>query len=134
MEHNPWRAVHACQDLATRFYHNLDRNAVEAVAAAFASDGVWVRQNGEARGRGAILDVLRSRPADTVTRHLLANVVVDLDGEEAARISYELSVFVRHGDAAPRLQSVLTGEDHTAFSAGHWLFTRKRAVPLLSLA
>lgn len=132
MDIGRWQAVQACLDLATRFYHFLDRGDAQHVAASFTSDAVWIRQNGEVCGQDAILTAVQARSAGMATRHLLANVVVDLDGEDAARITYELSVYLRHGDAPPKLAAVLTGEDRAIRVDGQWRFAFKRAQPFFA--
>lgn len=121
-----------CIAAATRFFHHLDRGDYAGVAALIAEDGVWVRQGKELVGPGAVLDALRARPADFVTRHLLSNVLVDITGDGEATVAYELSVYGQTGAEPPRHLSIMTGEDRLVRTEAGWRIRSKRARPVFS--
>lgn len=121
-----------CTVAMTRFFHHLDRGHHEAVAALMAEDGIWVRQGKELVGPGAVLEALRARPADFVTRHLLSNLLVEITGDSEATVAYELSVYGQTGTEAPRHLSILTGEDRLVHTAAGWRIRLKKARPVFS--
>ncbi|MGH9133048.1 MAG: nuclear transport factor 2 family protein [Ilumatobacteraceae bacterium] len=63
-----------------------DQRQFAALADLYTVDGVVVRPNGQRlEGRAAIEGAYAAGPPDRVTRHLCANVRVDVDGPDAAR-------------------------------------------------
>lgn len=117
----------ACADITVRFFHHLDRRNYDAVAALIADDGIWHRQGSDLVGPASVLGALQARPDTLVTRHLVNNVVVDGADDRAARVSYELSVFVQEAMAKPRHLAVMTGADLLERQGAHWRIKRKKA-------
>jgi hypothetical protein len=68
----------------------------------FAPDGVWHRQGKQLRGPDAVMDAMKQRPAGFTTRHLITNVIVDVDGSDAASARFYMTVFVHEGTEAPK--------------------------------
>ena len=101
----------ACADVACRFFRYLDRRHYDELAGLFAPDGIWVRQGAQLRGRDAIVAALAQRPAGLVTRHLISNVWVEVESEEAARVHYDVSVYAQTMPAAARHSQILSGVD-----------------------
>lgn len=80
-------AIAGCCDTIARAARLADLQQHEAFAALFTADAELQRPGGGwLRGREAILAAYRERPADRLTRHLVAGTVVDLlaDGEATA--------------------------------------------------
>jgi hypothetical protein len=119
-----------CSKVLIRFFHYLDRREYEKLAALMAKQGVWHRRGTELVGREGVLTALRARQPDFVTRHLVANVVVDWPGGDLATAGYELSVYAQDGAKPPRHLSIMTGEDQLERTNGNWLITSKKAEPL----
>ncbi len=126
----PHEAEWACASASTRFFHCLDRRDYSGLVALMTDGGVWVRGGTRLSGGPAILDALRDRPAGLTTRHLLSNLVVDLEAEGLARVSYELSVFMRDGESPARLSVMMTGEDRLEHDGRAWRIQLKQARPL----
>ena len=76
----------ACQRVIVDSATFNDRREFAALAALYTADGVVVRPSGERlEGRAAIAEAYAAGPSERVTRHLCANVRVEVDGPDAAR-------------------------------------------------
>lgn len=125
----------ACASVATRFFHELDRNNYAGLARLLAPDGRWIRQGTELAGPEAVLRALEARPAERTTRHILANVVADVVAAEGrATVGYDLLVYTGGGTAPPHLSSILSGTDELVERDGRWLILLKRASPVFRFA
>lgn len=84
--------VHDCTQLIARFALANDARDADALAEMFVEDGVFVRPTKPDQpyaGREAIREAFRAKPASLITRHLVANIVVDvLSATEARAQSY----------------------------------------------
>ena len=82
----------ACRELVLRAALHADANAPAPLAGLFTEDAVLARPNAEPlHGRTAIQKAYEQRPADRLTRHLVTNIVVDIESATQARaISYVL--------------------------------------------
>lgn len=89
----------ACCELIYRFYRHLDKREPEALDACMARDGTYLRPSGKVLPAGAelIADLKRSPPTMTLV-HLLTNLFVDVQGEEA-RVRGYMTVFNHEGPA-----------------------------------
>ncbi|ODT68575.1 MAG: hypothetical protein ABS75_20125 [Pelagibacterium sp. SCN 63-23] len=76
------QAEHACHRLVIAAYSLMDQGRYEESAALFTEDAVWVRGGKPVNGRDAILASLRQRPSGDLSRHLITNVLVDIEGDE----------------------------------------------------
>jgi hypothetical protein len=111
---------------------HLDARDLGAYARLFCEDGEWTGATGSAVGPAAIQAMLEESlpgnppaPGET-TWHLMANPVVDLDGDRAsARVMW---VLLRR-DAGDRPGIAVTGhyEDVLACEDGRWKFKRREA-------
>ena len=93
------------------------------VAALYAHDGVMFRPTASdtpMRGRGAILDAFRARPART-TRHICSNIVIHVESAAAARGESAMLLFT--GGPEP-----LVGSFHDRFvlTSDGWRFAERR--------
>lgn len=78
-------AESACRDVVRRAAMKLDANDLDGFAALFTRDAVVVRPGKEPlRGVEALLESYRARPPGHMTRHLVADSVVDLRGPDEA--------------------------------------------------
>ena len=128
-------AEHACASVCTRFYHHLDRREHGQLAALMAGDGVWMRQGKAVTGPQAVLESLAAASPDRMTRHLLCNVIIELlDGGGAARVGYDLAVFVQEGAGPAKQSGIFTGEDRLAHDGTVWCIVHKEASVLFRLS
>lgn len=88
-----------CAQLLARFYRHLDDRAYRETADLFLKDGEWLRMGELLSGRDRILSVLEQRSQSMAIRHLLSNVVVDVDGADSATVQAYVTVFIHHGGA-----------------------------------
>jgi uncharacterized protein (TIGR02246 family) len=86
--------VQECTQLIARFAQRNDARDADALAEMFVKDGVFIRPtkpDQPYKGRESIRDAFRAKPANIVTRHVVANVVVDVvSASEAKAQSYLL--------------------------------------------
>jgi len=129
------RAIEAdCERLIKRYVNLNDAQDWEAVAALYTEDARFARPSkpGEfIEGREAILASFLARPP-RAQRHIIANVVVDVEGPASARA---FSVIVLYqGDPAPEgrlpamsADSPLVGTftDRLALTADGWRFAER---------
>jgi uncharacterized protein (TIGR02246 family) len=126
------RAEQECTAVTTRFFHCLDRRDDAGVAALLTEDGVWVRQGKRLEGPAAVLQTLQARPAGRTTRHLVANIVVDLVTAHEAAVAYEVSVYPQQDGETVRLSAIMTGVDRLLRTDAGWRIGHKEAQPLFS--
>lgn len=132
-----WIDTLACRTLIETSVRHVDAGDAQAFAALFTEDAVLVRPNGsQLEGRTAIQAAYAQRAADRITRHLVTNVAVTLEGDDRAQArSYVLlwtgstpeadPVYGRRADARQ-----LVGEfDDTLTKAadGSWRLQRRHA-------
>ncbi|MXO58976.1 nuclear transport factor 2 family protein [Altererythrobacter salegens] len=87
MNHDERRAIEAdCTRLINHYVNLNDAQDWEGCAALYTEDAVFRRPSGgdPVHGREAILASFRARPA-RAQRHVIANVVVDVEGPATAR-------------------------------------------------
>ena len=95
------RAIEAdCERLIKRYVNLNDAQDWPAVAALYTEDAVFRRPSGgdAIEGREAILASFLARPP-RVQRHVIANVVVDVEDETHARAF--CAILLYQGDPAP---------------------------------
>jgi hypothetical protein len=112
-----------CARLVSLYANLNDVADWEAVANLYAVDGAMARPTAPDAlivGRAAILEAFRARPPRT-TRHICANIVVDVEGPTAARAESAMLLFT--GSGAP-----LVGSFHDRFiqTAEGWRFAERR--------
>jgi uncharacterized protein (TIGR02246 family) len=81
-----------CRDLVLRAAAKADANDPGGLADLFAEDAVLARPNAQPlHGREAIRKAYEQRPAERITRHLVTNIVVEVESPTSARaLSYVL--------------------------------------------
>jgi ketosteroid isomerase-like protein len=133
-ETNVWLAKAAIGELITRYAALNDAGDWDAVAALYTDEGRMSRPTAPddfIAGRTAILAAFRSRPL-RATRHIVANVLVTLDGETEARASSQVLLYtgVSEGAGIP-VQSanpplVGTYLDRLTRTDQRWRFVERR--------
>ncbi|MDF3872855.1 nuclear transport factor 2 family protein [Pseudomonas putida] len=88
----------ACSRLIADFAHYVDSKEYESLVALFTEDGSFERRGEVLKGRAAILEAMRARPADVVTRHVCTNIRIDQVASNSAVGTCTLLLF--HGSAA----------------------------------
>jgi uncharacterized protein (TIGR02246 family) len=79
--------VQACQEVVLRAAACVDAGDATALAALFTEDAVLVRPGAEPLvGRTAIHATYAQRPAERITRHLVSNMLVDIESPKQARV------------------------------------------------
>ncbi len=134
-EARAWAAKAAIADLITRYAVLNDTADWQAVAALYTEDGRMSRPSAPDQfisGRAAILAAFEARPR-RASRHIVANILVTLDGELRARAASQVLLYT--GTAAadggpPQLTAgpPLIGSfaDTLAKTAEGWRFTERR--------
>jgi ketosteroid isomerase-like protein len=76
----------SCAKTIRKYAIAADGDDVEAFADLFEPDAIWQRPDGKTyRGHGEIRAIYAARPAGGFSRHLVSNIVVDLNDSENAR-------------------------------------------------
>jgi hypothetical protein len=124
----------ACERLLIEYVRRVDFGEASRLADLFVADGVWEAEELVLDGREAIRAhfLRREGVVRRVSRHFLANVAIDIDGDEASGLSYFANVrFDRpEGDLSLPVRAGLpkyTGEYHADFvrtDADGWRFAR----------
>ena len=120
-----------CIEVATRFFHFLDRSEFDRLASLFVADGCWVRQGVPLTGPGEIRRAMEGRAKDVTTRHLISNIIVDPAEPATVHLSYDVSVFSKTKEAPPRHVQILSGRDKLVLVDGRWKIAHKEAGPVL---
>lgn len=112
-----------CARLVNLYANLNDAGDWEAVAALYAVDGLMTRPTAPDQpivGRESILAAFLARPART-TRHICANIVIDVEGPTAARGESAMLLFT--GTAAPLVGSF---RDRFVLTNEGWRFAERR--------
>jgi hypothetical protein len=128
-------AERACERLLIEYVRRVDFGEASRLADLFVEDGVWEADALVLDGREAIRAhfLRRERVVRRVSRHFLANVAIDVDGDGSAAAGLAYFANVRHdrpeGDLALPVPAGLpkyTGEYRVDFvrTADGWRFTR----------
>jgi uncharacterized protein (TIGR02246 family) len=124
--------LEAIRRLMLEYRSCLDAKDIRGYAELFAADGEFVAGDMHARGPEAIFDLvdgmrgtlLTDRGGDDV--HIVANPVIDLDGDRATADSMWIYIVRGEGDV-PVLSKI--GSYHDVFTRedGRWRFLRREA-------
>jgi uncharacterized protein (TIGR02246 family) len=123
-------AKDAIREVMAAYCHALDAGRFADVASLFADDGVWTTDYGEAKGRGAIEQMLRNivpvKGEGPQRKHYITNIIIKVNGDSAESISDYLVV----REAGPDLIPVMGGtyKDEWVRQDGTWRFKRKELV------
>jgi hypothetical protein len=134
-ETRAWLAKSAIGELITRYAILNDDGDWDAVAALYTEGGRMSRPIAPDEflvGRPTILASFRARPPRK-TRHIVANVLVDLEGEASAVATSQILLYigVDATDGGPPLHSgsaplVATFQDRLVKTAVGWRFAERR--------
>ncbi len=86
---------HACAQLILALARFTDSGDYDAALALFCDDAVMDRDGDVVSGIAALRQAYAQRPASRITRHVLSNIVVELDGADQAQVSSYVTVY-RH--------------------------------------
>ena len=119
----------AIRDLMSEYCFALDGGRFEDMAALFTEDGTWDTAFGSATGRPKIVELVRSiRAKGGVTPargiHMVANIVIALDGEHA-RVTSNWTV-VQNSPDGPRVGSGGAYADELVKVGGQWRFRLRK--------
>lgn len=81
-----------CERVLLRFFDAFDRGDYAAMAAMFAADGAWHRA-GKVLARDDIVPELLRRPAHQRVRHVLTNILVDVQDADHASLRCYLTAY-----------------------------------------
>lgn len=126
----------ACERLVYTYTRALDRGDMNGAADCFALDGSFARPmtpDNLIRGREAIRTALLSRPKTLLTKHVVSNVMIDVDTRDSAHgLSYLTMIATTPdvGASPPHASSgpLYFGEflDRFVLEAGVWRFLERR--------
>ena len=129
--------VQACQQVVLRAAACVDANDAAELALLFASDAALVRPGAEPLiGREAIRATYERRPKGRITRHLVTNMVVDVESSDRARVRSYVLLWTSSqteedgptGRTADGRQLVGEFDDRIVRDArGAWLMQRREA-------
>jgi hypothetical protein len=113
----------AIQELSARYAIALDAGDSDAWLATWDDSGVWDGSIGRYEGRERLKQVLPDLAARTKNRrHIMANFVIDGDGQTAVQQSYLLIVDI----AKQNLPGTAFYHDKLVKRNGKWLFSERR--------
>ena len=120
-----------------------DQRDWASLAGLYADDGVLVRPNGQRlEGRAAIEAAYAAGPPDRVTRHVCANVRVDVDGPDAAHATTVVLIVsgtrtddpgVTHGIVPAEHHLVGEFADRFVRTADGWRIAERRASVVMNV-
>ncbi|PZQ78103.1 MAG: hypothetical protein DI563_01365 [Variovorax paradoxus] len=103
MDRDAERAIEwDCGQVLLRFYDAFDAWDYDGMAAQFIEDGVWHRAGKALKGREAIVAELHRRPTTQVIRHVVTNLIVDVQDADHAQARLYLTAY-RHDAGEPRV-------------------------------
>lgn len=93
----------ACSRLIADFAYFVDSRQYEGLVDLLAEDCSFERRGTVLAGRAAILEAMRARPEDLVTRHACTNIRIDQTGPDSASGVCTLLMF--HGTSDQQAES-----------------------------
>lgn len=130
-------ARQACLDLVLRAAACADAGDAPGLSQLFSEDGQLQRPGGETlQGRAAIASAYGQRPAGRLTRHLVTNTLVELQGADQASAHSQVLLWSCDEAAVPTAQGrpahgrQLVGEFDDRLcrgSDGQWRIARRQA-------
>lgn len=110
----------ACAKLAIAFTNHVDNRRPDEAAEVFAVDGEFERRGETLAGREVIRATLKARPATMLSRHLCANLAIDVVDENNARGVVSFAVYLHNfaeGEQgpAPLRDAEVVGEYHDVY-------------------
>ena len=134
-DNRDWIAKAAIAELITRYAALNDAADWEAVAALYVEEGRMSRPIAPDNfivGRRAILEAFRARPA-RVTRHIVVNILVTLEGEARASATSQILLFTGKASESgglPALSSPVpligSYRDRLVHAEQGWRFVERR--------
>ena len=129
--------VTACERLALDFAWHVDHRNIEEVVGLFTADASFERKGEVLKGRSEIHAAQMKRPAGLVTRHVCANLRIDVVDPTHARGTHYFLLY-RHDHAAagtvasapaPLAQPETLGEysDEYLLTTDGWRISRRVA-------
>jgi hypothetical protein len=120
----------AIREVLAEYCFRLDSGWYDGMAALFAENGTWETAFGKATGREAIAALagdIRARAGDNRPRgiHLVANIAITFDGENAADIRSNWTV-VQNSPDGPKIGSGGAYHDQMVKQGGRWLFRYRK--------
>ncbi len=119
----------AIREVLAEYCFRLDGGRYDDMAALFTADGTWDTAFGAASGRAAIAQQardIRARAGDNRPRavHLVTNIIIALDGEQA-EIRSNWTV-VQNSPQGPKIGSGGAYADRMVKENGRWLFRYRK--------
>jgi hypothetical protein len=102
-----------CARLLVASYALMDHGRNEEAAALFADDATWVRGGVPCIGRHSILEALRKRDPEQVTRHIVTSIVVTPSASyeaAATAVFIPLRGSMKHDGERQLKQPVMVGD------------------------
>jgi ketosteroid isomerase-like protein len=120
----------ACRQLMMRYAAALDLNDVEGLLELFTQDGEWARPGNEPlRGGVQIAEFLCARDRAVTMRHIISNLVLDVEAPDRATALSYWTVMKGTPGATPAqaLAPFAMGEYHDVFrlEQGRWRIARR---------
>ena len=118
------------REVMAAYCHALDACRFADVASLFVDDAIWATDYGEAKGRDAIEQMLRSivpvKGEGPQRKHYITNIIIKVSDDGADSISDYLVV----RESGPDLIPVMGGtyKDKWVRQDGTWRFKRKELV------
>jgi hypothetical protein len=131
-------AEHACQRLVYSYANLLDAYEYDRFMELWADDGEWVVYGKSSRGSEAIRATLAARPSRSIVRHLVSNLVVDVESPDRASgrcyaIAYRADGFLGVQPAPLTLPRFLVDyrDEFVRDPKRGWLFSRRDIISVL---
>jgi len=115
------------RQLIARYCHLVDSGEIEAWVECFTDDGVLEVPGIRTEGREALLAMgagIRENAAANPSRHVVTNVLIDVDGDQASSQSYLIMV---SASVPPVLRITGTYRDRIRRVDGRWRFAERVA-------
>lgn len=90
-----------CENAVLAFTAAFDMGDGDAMAAQFADDGVWKRQDGNIAGAAQLRRFMRERAPGLLVRHALSNLRTTFSAAGEALVESYVTVYRHAADAAP---------------------------------
>lgn len=130
----------SCERVVLDFMRYFDARQHDKMLPLFAEDGVWLRADGEVRGRESLRELLLRRNPQISVVHVITNLCTDIDDAgESAEVSSYVTVYrcddqLVDGLPAPLDRPRLVGRytDRLRKTGDHWQIVEKNVLVLFN--
>jgi len=127
-------AEHACARLCQSFHAYVDTYRHEEIVPLFVPDAVWIHRTGDLIGHDGIRRYLDGKSTAPIVRHVVTNVLIDVESADRARGRCYVTVYFAMPDETVNQVEgpviIVQYDDEFRRTPEGWRFSRREPKPV----